>query len=140
MATDESGELVRLEDTDETVLSAEEDVRGRSVKDADGEDLGKVDDLLIDRSENKVRFLIVASGGFLGLGESKSFLPVDAISRIADDEVHIDQSRERVAGAPAYDPELVSDRAYYENVYGYYGYAPYWGPGYIYPGYPYYGI
>ncbi|HET8795468.1 MAG TPA: PRC-barrel domain-containing protein [Arthrobacter sp.] len=136
----ETDTLVKLKDTDETVVSGDEDIRGRSVKDRAGEDLGKVDDLLIDSKENKVRFLIVASGGFLGLGESKSFIPVDAVKHVLDDQVRIDQTREHVAGAPAYDPELETDQGYYENVYGYYGYAPFWGAGYVYPGYPYYGV
>lgn len=132
--------LVKLTDTDETIISSDEDIRGRHVKDKSGEDLGKVDELLIDTTENKVRFLIVASGGFLGLGEQKSFIPVDAVTQVQDEEVRIDQTRERVAGAPAYDPELVEVEGFYNDIYGYYGYTPYWGAGYLYPGYPYYGI
>jgi CBS domain-containing protein/sporulation protein YlmC with PRC-barrel domain len=102
-----------------------------------GEDLGKVDDLFIDEREQKVRFLEVASGGFLGLGATKFLLPVDAITRITDDAVYINQSRERVAGAPHYDPTLVEER-YMSDVYSHYGYPPYWGPNYRYPPYPYY--
>lgn len=132
--------LVKLADTDETIISSDEDVRGRHVKDKSGEDLGKVDELLIDTNENKVRFLIVASGGFLGLGEQKSFIPVDAVTRVQVDEVHIDQTRERVASAPAYDPELVEAQGFYDDIYGYYGYMPFWGAAYAYPGYPYYGV
>jgi hypothetical protein len=62
---------------------------------------------------------------------------VEAIQSITEDEVRIDQSRDRVAGAPDYDPELVEDD-YYKSIYGYYGYAPYWGRGYVYPPYPHY--
>ncbi len=138
MATNESDKLVKLSDTDETVATGDADIRGRHVKDRHGEDVGKVDDLLIDQAENKVRFVIVASGGFLGVGKDKSFIPVDAITGITGDEVHIDQTRERVSGAPAYDPDLIVDRDYHEGVYGYYGYAPYWGGGYAYPAYPFY--
>ena len=75
-----------------------------------GEELGKVDDLLIDEREQKVRFLEVTSGGFLGLGATKFLLPVDAITRLTDDSVYINQSRESVAGAPRYDPTLVEER------------------------------
>jgi hypothetical protein len=72
------------------------------------------------------------------MGGDTVLIPVDAITRINDDQVSIDQTREHVAGAPRYDPTLVADRDYWGGIYGYYGYAPYWGPGYIYPGYPYY--
>jgi hypothetical protein len=84
-----------------------------------------------------VRFLQVAAGGFLGLGERKLMVPVDAVTRVQDGKVHVDQTREHVAGAPEYDPEIVEER-YWASVYDYYGYTPYWGPGYVYPGYPYY--
>lgn len=40
--------LVKLSDTDETVKLGDEDIRGYSVKDKQGADIGKVDDLLID--------------------------------------------------------------------------------------------
>lgn len=133
-----TGKLVMLGDTDLTVADPREDIRGRKVLDRQGEDLGQVDGLLIDESEAKVRFLRVASGGFLGLGEQAFLLPVDAITDITRDHVRVDQTREQIAGAPAYDPELANDRDYYGSLYGYYGYGPYWGPGYVYPPYPLY--
>ncbi len=63
---------------------------------------------------------------------------MDAVTRIDDDHVHVDQTREHITGAPTYDPDLAYDQEYYGGLYGYYGYQPYWGPGYVYPGYPYY--
>lgn len=65
-------------------------------------------------------------GGFLGLGETKFLIPVDAVTRATDDAVHIDQSRERVASGPRYDPKLEEQR-HWEDVHGYYGYDPYLG-------------
>lgn len=112
-----------------------EDIRNRKVVDAAGEEIGKVEGLLIDNVEEKVRFLQIASGGFLGLGKSTVLVPVEAITRISDDIVYIDQTREHIAGAPTYAPELVND-LYYEGLYGYYGYAPYWSLGYTYPPFP----
>lgn len=129
-------ELVKLSDAGDLTVTEDEDIRGDSVKDRDGEDLGDVDDLLIDVEEQKVRFLVVASGGFLGMGEDKSFIPVDAVTGIGDDVVTIDRSRQQVAGAPVYDPELINEPDYAERVFGYYGYPPFWGAGYLYPAYP----
>lgn len=139
MAQLDTATLARLKDTGHTVANPDEDVRGRTVKDSTGEDIGKIDDLLIDSEEHKVRFLVIDAGGFLGIGETESFIPVDAVTRITPDEVHVDQSREHIAGAPRYNPDLaVEDHDYYDSLYGYYGYAPFWGPGYVYPGFPYY--
>lgn len=136
MSSDSKQELVRLNDTSQTVADESADVRGRSVIIHDGENIGKVEDLLIDSSEGKVRFLIVASGGFLGLGAAKSFIPVEAVTQVTDDGVRIDQTREKVVGAPAYDPELVNDPTYHDSVFGYYGYTPGLYTGFTNPGDP----
>lgn len=136
------GKLLRLSDTDLTVANPAEDIRGRRVVDKDGEDIGEVDDLLIDEPESRVRFLEVASGGFLGLGETQFLIPVEAITRISEDTVFVNQTRQQVAGTPPYDPDLINEEvgeeSYYGRVYRHYGYPPYWGPGYVYPPYPYY--
>ena len=58
--------LTRLRDSDETVSDSDQDIRGRMVKDKDGHDLGKIEGLMIDDVEHKVRFMEVATGGFLG--------------------------------------------------------------------------
>jgi len=133
--------LRRLSDTELTVADPAEDIRDRKVVDRDGEELGEVDDLLIDERDKRVRFLEVASGGFLGIGETKFLLPVEAITRISEDTVYVNQTRQHIIGAPAYDPDLIHEDAgegYYGDVYKHYGYPPYWGPGYTYPPYPYY--
>ena len=129
--------IVKLSDTDLMLADPAEDIVGRNVVAASGEDIGKVDDLMIDDVENKVRFVRVASGGILGLGQTKFLIPVDAITRVTGDNVFVDRDRDQVAAAPAYDPDLV-DEEYFEHLYGHYGYQPYWSAGYVYPAFPYY--
>ncbi|MGO1538067.1 MAG: PRC-barrel domain-containing protein [Leucobacter sp.] len=139
MDTADTQKLIKLSDTDETIAHPDEDIRGREVKDKEGEDIGKVRDLLIDQTERKVRLIEVASGGFLGIGKDTTFIPVDAITGITDDEVRLQQARKDVASAPDYDPELVHERDTYAGIFDYYGYGGYWAPRYVYPAYPYYG-
>ena len=138
MAEHPTASLRKLSDADLTVANPDEDIRGRKVVDRHGEEIGEVDDLLIDDRELKVRFLRVGSGGFLGLGEKKFLVPVDAITGISEDTVRIDRTREHVAGGPAYDPELADDSSYWDGIYTHYGYQPYWTSRYAYPAYPYY--
>lgn len=125
MKTSAKTTLQPLKDADLTTSDRDEDIRSRNVVDAAGDDIGKIDELLIDEEEHKVRFLRVASGGFLGIGKSKVLIPVEAITAIEEDVVRIDQRRDRVASAPDYDPELV-DADYYKSLYGYYGVSPFW--------------
>ncbi|MEO8468201.1 MAG: PRC-barrel domain-containing protein [Chloroflexota bacterium] len=116
--------LRNLRDTGETVSIDDQDIRGRMVKDKDGQDLGTIDGLLVDAEAGKVRFMEVASGGFLGLGESRSLIPIEAITEITADDVHISHTREHVAGAPSYDPELAAkDANYFFGLHPYYGYG-----------------
>ncbi len=133
MTSNDNDTLYALGDRGKTVDGAANDVRGREVKDKDGDGIGTVADLLVDDREKKVRFLLVEHGGFLGFGEKTTLIPVDAITKITEDEVVIDPSRERVASAPGYDPDLVDDRPHHASIYSHYGYTPYWGPGYTYP-------
>lgn len=133
MAEDMTTTLVRLKDSDRMV-EPKDDIRGISVVDRDGEEIGTVDTLVIDEQANRVRFLEVGSGGFLGIGEEKRLIPVDAVVRVDRGTVQVDTSRENVRGGPGYDPELVEyDEEYYGNLYGYYGFSPFWAPGYVYP-------
>ena len=58
--------LVRLGDSDFVPANPENDIRGKDVYDAEGQRIGSVEDLYIDRHERAVRFLEVGTGGFLG--------------------------------------------------------------------------
>ncbi|TQN37419.1 PRC-barrel domain protein [Blastococcus colisei] len=139
MTTDDfAGRLVRLSETDQTVADPAADVRGRPMVDRSGEDVGRIEDLLIDEQEKKVRLLRVGSGGFLGIGKDHFLVPVDAIESIDEERVVVGRDRAGLADAPAYDPELADDPVYYATLYGWWGYGPYWTAGYVYPPFPYY--
>jgi sporulation protein YlmC with PRC-barrel domain len=122
-----------LGDRGQTIDGSANDIRGRHVRDNNANSLGKVADLLVDDQDDKVRFLLVEHGGLLGFGETKTLIPVDAITKITEYDVYVDQSRERIASAPAYDPDLIDDRPYHSTIYSHYASAPYWGEDYTYP-------
>ena len=125
--------LVPIGEAGLTVAKPESDVRGRKVFDEAGEEIGHVDELFVDEQDRRVRLLRVAAGGFLGLGERPFLVPVDAIAGISEEEVRLGHRRDRIVSSPAYDPKLVKQPDYLTGLYGYWGYGPYWGPGYVYP-------
>ncbi len=133
MTSNDTPNLRILGDHGQTVDGSANDVRGREVKDKNGAGIGKVADLLVDDRENKIRFLLVEHGGFLGFDQKKTLIPVDAVTKVSEDEVVVDQSSERIAAAPGYDPKLVDDRPYHASIYHHYGYTPYWIAGYMNP-------
>jgi sporulation protein YlmC with PRC-barrel domain len=136
MSSQVAGRIVRLSDTNLTVATPAADIRGLTAFDSSGTEIGTVEDLLIDDEETKVRFLRIGSGGFLGMGKEHFLVPVDAVEA-HEDRVVITEDRERLQDAPEYDPELAYEDEYFTDVYGWWGFSPYWAPGYVYPRYPY---
>ena len=132
------GSLARLSDVDVELVDESADIRGRKVVDAAGEEFGKVDDLLVDQEQSRVRFMEVSTGGFLGIGKDKFTIPVDAVTNITDDEVMISRLKADVEGGPSFEEYAASEdgREYWTRVYGHYGANPYWTPGYTEPSYP----
>jgi len=112
MTINDIATLTLMRDSHLTVADAAEDIRGRTVKARDGTEIGKVDDLLIDHDERRVRLMRVESGGFLGVGETQVFIPIDAITMITDVDVWINQSHVHVAREPRYEPHLVTEQKY----------------------------
>jgi sporulation protein YlmC with PRC-barrel domain len=129
--------VFRLSDIDRTLADPAADVRGRTACDRHGKEIGKVEELLVDDEEYKVRFLQISSGGFLGIGKDRFLVPVDAVESVEPDRVTVSRDRARMTDAPGYDPKLTYDPTYYADLYGWWGYGPYWDPGYVYPPYPY---
>ena len=118
--------LVRLSDSGLVLEDLAQDVRGLDVYDNDGDQIGTVEDLYADAEERKVRFLDVAAGGLLGLGEKRFLIPVEAVSEVReDDAVVVDQKRQKVAQSPPFDADVVVPQPpYQDELYKYYGYLP----------------
>ncbi len=70
MTSSRNATIRKLSDSGQSITPSD-DLRGRTVRDKDGADLGTVHDLLIDVQEHQVRFLLVEHGGFLGLGATE---------------------------------------------------------------------
>jgi len=94
-----------LGDRGQAIDGSDNDVRRRQVKDKNGDAIGEVDDFLVDDQDDKDRFLLVEHGGFLGFGETRSLIPVDAVTKVTRDDVHVGRSRERDS-APRATPRI----------------------------------
>jgi sporulation protein YlmC with PRC-barrel domain len=93
--------LVRMGDSDFVPANLEDDVRGKDVYDAEGQRVGSVEDLYVDRKERDVRFLEIGAGGFLGIGEKRFLVPVEAVVKVAEEWVAIEPGRTEKVGGPA---------------------------------------
>ena len=99
--------LIRLGDSDFVPANPEDDLCGKGVLDPEGQRIGKVEDLYIDRQEREVRFLEVGVGGVLGIGQKRFLVPVEAVTKVAEGWVTIEPGRtEKVAGPAPFDTKV----------------------------------
>lgn len=85
--------LENLKDAGLTLADSDQDIRGRKVVDQNGFDVGHISALFIDVAERKVRMLEIRARGFLGIGDRYFRLPIDAITKVAKDEVGVGRKR-----------------------------------------------
>ena len=111
--------LVKMSDSGFGVNSRESDIRRLGVFDRNGDQIGSVEDFYVDTQEREVRFLEVGAGGFLGLGEKRFLIPVEAVTNFREGGVTVNQSREEVSEAPPFDTKIVpldaQERDLYDN-------------------------
>ena len=118
--------LVRLGNSDFVPANPEDDLRSKDVYDAEGQRVGSVEDLYIDRQEREVRFLEVGAGGFLGIGEKNYLVPVEAVVEVAEDRVTIEPGRtEKVDGLAPFDTKVAPPPAAEERRAEDYAWLPY---------------
>jgi sporulation protein YlmC with PRC-barrel domain len=105
------------------------EILGNHVMNSQGEDLGRINDLVFD-SEGRVSFAVLAHGGFLRIGEKLTAIPFNTLS-YEDKEKHfvLDVTREKLESAPAFSRKTLSDLRWAEDVYRYFGQQPYWSEG-----------
>jgi sporulation protein YlmC with PRC-barrel domain len=105
-------------------------VIGTNVKDSTGETLGKIEDIILEKTDNKIMFAVVGFGGVLGLGEKYHPLPWDVLDfDPAQDAFVVPYTKEQLKAAPhdtineltKNDGQVARDSAY-----GYYKVQPYW--------------
>lgn len=122
-----------MSSTTPTVLSAEA-MKGRHVLDREGEDLGKIQEVMIDLSAGRVAYAVMSFGGFLGIGARMVAIPWGVLhpSNRKTDEYVADLSKDLLKEAPSFSRDKWpsgADRSFLASLYTYYGYEPYWNSG-----------
>jgi sporulation protein YlmC with PRC-barrel domain len=87
-----------------------EKVHGTTVYNAQGEKLGSIEDLVLDKIEGRVQYAILSFGGFLGMGDKHYPLPWAALkydTRKGGYIVNLD--KEQLETAPAYEADQQID-------------------------------
>lgn len=80
-------------------------VLGRDVRSKTGENMGRVVEVIVDRTSGQARAAIIDFGGFLGVGSRKVAVAWDALQFATDqssERITLDLTRDQVKDAPDY--------------------------------------
>jgi sporulation protein YlmC with PRC-barrel domain len=115
--------------TTPAVLSAGTLTGDPVVNDA-GENLGKLEEIMIDLDSGRVAYVVISFGGVLGVGNKLFAIPWQALRVDTENkEIVLNVSKETLEQAPGFDKDRwpeTSDQTWLGDVYRYYGYEPYW--------------
>jgi sporulation protein YlmC with PRC-barrel domain len=102
---------------------------GDHIRNTRGEELGKLEEIMLDLDTGQIAYAVLSFGGFLGLGDKLFAIPWQALTVDTENkEIVLAVSKEKLENAPGFDkddwPESL-DRNWVAEVYNYYGYQPY---------------
>ena len=125
-------EKIKQTDPDKNVrrVLAASTLAGDKVRNAAGEDLGKVDEIMIDIPTGRVAYAVVSFGGFMRMGNKLFAIPWSALAVDEDEKCFIlDVDRQTLETAPGFDknnwPDM-EDETFRTQVYKHYNADPYW--------------
>jgi sporulation protein YlmC with PRC-barrel domain len=98
---------------------------GKDVKNAQDEHLGKVQDLIVNCASGHVPYAIISHGGALGVGRTKTAVPMDSLRRSADGKSFILAATKEQLGSASRVPSgqwaAVADAEWAKSVDAFYG-------------------
>ncbi len=94
---------------------------GKSVRNKEGKDLGKVEDVLVSMNSGRVQYTVLSFGGFLGVGDKFFAVPLEAFDRSQQrDHLVLNVSEERLKNAEGFDkdkwPNYREDPSFFDKV------------------------
>jgi hyperosmotically inducible protein len=109
------------------------DLIGMEVKNNQNEKLGKVHDLAVDVESGRIVYVILSTGGFIGIGDTLHAVPPGALHRdVASKTLQLDADKAKLTAAPKFEMAKWAeccDSNQVAEVYREYGQQPYCSSG-----------
>ncbi len=100
-----------MKDHSNNIVKSEE-VKDVTVKNAEGEKLGKIEEIVLDKLTGQVHYVVLSFGGILGMGDKFFAFPWKSISYNKEDKCFIlNVSKDKLKGAPGFDKDNWPDMA-----------------------------
>lgn len=105
-------------------------VIGSTVVNANYEDLGKIEDLVLDAGAGRIAYAVLSFGGFLGMGDKYFAIPWNGFQfHLAEKRIVLNVDKKLLEKAPGFDKNNwpnMADSTWGTSIYKHYGLAPYW--------------
>ena len=105
-------------------------LEGNTVVNRADETLGEIEEIMLDVRSGRIAYAVMASGGFLGIGDKLFAIPWHALTLDPEEKCFVlDVSRERLEKAPGFDKDhwpSMANEAWAGEVHRYYATRPYW--------------
>ena len=104
---------------------------GETVVNRQSENVGKIDELVIDAKKNRIMYAVLSFGGFMGVGNKLFAMPWEAFEFSAtENKLILDVDKEKLKAAPGFEkgdnwPDF-KNKLWGESIYNYYNYTPPW--------------
>jgi hypothetical protein len=100
-------------------------LNGDCVRDAQGEEIGRIEGVMLDASRDRIMYAVLSLGGSLG-ADTRLFAVPWSVLRLNRDEacVVLDVPRKRLRAAPGFDRDSwpsITDQGWRDEVDAYYG-------------------
>ncbi len=106
-------------------------VEGTTVYDPNGNSIGSIKRLMIEKISGHVAYAVMSFGGFLGMGQEEHAVPWNKLTYDTNlGGYRTDITEEQLRGAPAFSRDREydwTDRAREQELHDYYGARYYWG-------------
>lgn len=112
-----------------TAIKSVSSLSGSKVINKADENLGKIEDFMVDLATGRIVYAVLSFGGFMGIGNKLFAIPINALKLDPDKESFLlDVDKERLKNAPGFDTDNwpdMADPAWGTKVHSYYDVAPY---------------
>lgn len=120
----------KLKSRETAGLIGSDKVEGTAVYRSDGDRVGTIDRVMLDKRSGNVAYAVMSFGGFLGIGSDHYPIPWSLLTyneRLGGYEVNI--TEDQLKRAPKFRSDEsweYEDRSHESALYSYYGVTPYW--------------
>jgi sporulation protein YlmC with PRC-barrel domain len=103
---------------------------GNKVVSSDGEDVGKLSDIMLDVCSGRIAYAVLSEGGFLGMGATLHAIPWNALTLDTDEKCfRVDITAKKIKDEPGFDKDhwpSMADFTWGSELHRYYTRDPYW--------------